>query len=137
MPNYQQNGLEENSYYHFQIVGIYYTKNGRYLSKLPPKTQLELKAEPDNKYDKFAVSVWHNNKKLGYLPRQKNQPFFNALLAENVILTCLLGCYIPSSQNKYSNKKFQPERANVTIHTYRDVIEWRPVSLVPEDSMAF
>jgi hypothetical protein len=136
LPNNKQIGLEENKFYHLQIVGIYYTKNGRYLSQLPPKTQLELRAEPNNKYDRFAVSVWHNNKKLGYLPRHKDEPFFNALL-ENATLNCLLGCYIPSSHNKYSTKKFQPERAKVTIHTYRDVIEWRPISLVPEDSMAF
>ena len=129
--------LKENSCYHLQIVGIYYQRKGEYLSKLQGKTQLELRSEPNNKHDKFAVSVWHNNEKLGYLPRDINKPFFKALNSNKLILTCFLGCYIPSSENKYYGRKFQPERANITIHTYSDLIEWRPVNLIPEDSMAF
>lgn len=129
--------IKENSYYHLQIVGIYYTKNGKYLANLPSKTVLELRSEPNNRYDKFAVSVWHNKKKLGYLPRKQNEPFFKALNSNNISLSCLLGSYIPSSHKTNYGKKFQPERANITIHTYKNEIDWRPVSLIPEDTMAF
>ncbi|MFX1408782.1 MAG: HIRAN domain-containing protein [Promethearchaeota archaeon] len=137
MIDYQNDDLKENQYYHLQIVGIYYTRNGEYLSELPSKTELELKPEPNNRYDRFAVSVWHNNKKLGYLPRKKNKPFFNALVSNQLILNCILGCYIPSSENLHYRGRFQPERANITVHTYRNEIAWRPVNLLPEDSMAF
>lgn len=137
MSYFQNKDLKENSYYHLQIVGIYYTKNGKYLSKLPTKTLLELRAEPNNRYDKFAVSVWHNNKKLGYLPRNQNQSFFTALTSNSLTLNCLLGSYIPSSEKKNYGRRFQPERANITIHTYKNEIDWRPVSLIPEDTMAF
>ncbi len=133
--------LEYNKYYHLQIVGIYYTGNGEYLSKLPSKTLLELKTEPDNKFDNFAISIWHQNYKLGYLPRKKNKPFFNALIENIYELTCLLGRYIPSSRKTsyYSSRgtKFQPERADITIHTYSSKIEWRPAIIYPEDSMAY
>ncbi|MFX1445259.1 MAG: HIRAN domain-containing protein [Promethearchaeota archaeon] len=135
------NKLEYNKDYHLQIVGIYYTGNGKYLSRLPPKTILDLKPEPDNKYDSYAVSVWHNTFKLGYIPKTRNKPFFNALMKEIFELTCLLGYYIPSSRknNSHSKKrdKLQPERANITIHTYSTPIEWRPAVFYPEDSMAY
>jgi hypothetical protein len=137
MIDFQDDDLKEDSYYHLQIVGIYYTKNGEYLSKLPSKTELELRPEPDNPYDKYAVSVWHDTKKLGYLPRKKNKIFFTAILSTKMILTCILGCYIPSSENSHFQGGFQPERANITIHTYRNEINWRPVNILPEDSMAF
>ena len=32
-----------------------------------------LKREPDNQYDKFAVVVLFEDKKLGYIPKSKNQ----------------------------------------------------------------
>ena len=53
----QNDDLKEDSYYHLQIVGIYYTNNGEYFSKLPSKTEFELRPEPNNAYDRFAVSV--------------------------------------------------------------------------------
>jgi len=133
--------LEYNKDYHLQIVGIYYTGNGKYISRLSPKTILELRTEPDNKYDSYAVSVWHQDHKLGYIPKTRNKPFFDALVKDTFDITCLLGCYIPSSRktNYRSNRryKFQPERADITIHTFSSQIEWRPAIFYPEDSMAY
>ena len=133
--------LEEDQCYHLQIVGIYYTGNGKYISQLPPKTVLELRPEPENIYDKYAVSVWHDNRKLGYIPKGKNIPFFNSLNDNKFEIVCLLGCYIPSSkkQTYHSGRRyrFQPERADVTISTYRSQIEWRPAVFLPEDLAAY
>ena len=139
--------LEENQCYHIQIVGIYYTGNGNYISQLPPKTILELRPEPHNKYDKYAVSVWHDNHKLGYLPKGKNIPFFNSLDEEDYAsfpksnIICLLGCYIPSFRKNTSHSgrkyRFQPERADITISTYITQIEWRPAVFLPEDLAAY
>lgn len=36
-------------------------------------SELSLKREPENKFDKFAILVLFKDKKLGYLPRSKNQ----------------------------------------------------------------
>ncbi len=40
---------------------------------IPKETELILKREPDNKFDKFAIKVLYKNNKLGYIPKSKNQ----------------------------------------------------------------
>ncbi|WP_434980444.1 HIRAN domain-containing protein [Daejeonia sp. YH14] len=37
------------------------------------ESKLELKREPKNEYDEFAVAVFFEGHKLGYIPRSKNQ----------------------------------------------------------------
>jgi len=112
--------------YHEQIVGIYYTQNVNYLKTLKSGVQLELRPEPFNQHDSFAVSVWHDNRKLGYIPRGSNQRIFT-ILGGKVEITCLLGHYIPShggSRDKWSYyprdniNNFVPERATITIHVF-------------------
>lgn len=97
-----------------------------------------MRPEPDNKYDSYAVSVWHQDYKLGYIPQTRNKPFFDALVKDTFDLTCLLGCYIPSSRRNNSHSKrrykFQPERADITIHNYSSPIERRPAVFYLEDS---
>lgn len=39
------------------------------IGRLKFGTVLELKREPDNKYDHNAVAVWHRRTMLGYVPR--------------------------------------------------------------------
>jgi len=35
---------------------------------------LDLKREPDNKYDNFAIAIYHSSgEKIGYIPRDKNE----------------------------------------------------------------
>lgn len=130
--------LQPGEYFHTKIVGIYYTNNGDYISTLKEGTKLELKAEPENRYDSNAVSVWHNGKKLGYIPRTENKPVFNTIQLNSTATFCILGQYKPStstSLGRYSKSRiFSPERAYVTIHTFNDdSIQWRPVDLLPED----
>ena len=40
---------------------------------IPKETELILKREPDNKFDKFDIKVLYKNNKLGYIPKSKNQ----------------------------------------------------------------
>ena len=127
------NALEVNKCYHVQVVGIYYTGNDKYVSGLPPGTRLDLKAEPENKYDAYAVSVWHEGKKLGYIPRAKNKPYFKALIEAVMPVHCVLGCFIPKGES--ARRYYAPPRANVTISTYFDAVEWRPLVMMPEDAM--
>ena len=124
--------------YHIKVVGIYYTHNGIYLRSLLPKTELILQREPENKHDPYAVSVWHNSKKLGYLPRESNQSIFQALDQESV--KCIFGTYYPGNRTykprhsrrsqhwdddedyddwiPHSDDIFSPERADITIHIF-------------------
>lgn len=37
------------------------------------ETKLQLKREPQNEYDEFAILVLMGDKKLGYIPKAKNQ----------------------------------------------------------------
>jgi len=57
------------------VAGTTYIKN---LSKIEKKLEkgqtLDLKREPDNKYDKFAVAIYNvQGERLGYIPRDKNE----------------------------------------------------------------
>jgi hypothetical protein len=119
-----------------QIVGIYYTGNGEYVQSLPARTPLELRPEPDNRHDAHAVSVWHDDLKLGYIPRDHNTPIFEKL-RQGTQVECLLGHYQPSHtiyrnyfrRRHYSrhrrryyddddwtpNSEFHPDRAQITI----------------------
>ncbi|MHA1820234.1 MAG: HIRAN domain-containing protein [Promethearchaeota archaeon] len=127
--------LNVNEFYHLEIVGIYYQDSGDYIRDLPPKTELTLKPEPDNPYDSHAVSVWHKDVKLGYLAKSKNRPFFDALMGDGPKLKCILGKYRPSviPRSKRSYSVFQPERADITIHTFLEEVDWRPEFILPED----
>ncbi|MEX2681662.1 MAG: HIRAN domain-containing protein [Candidatus Sigynarchaeota archaeon] len=125
--------LQVNKCYHVQVVGIYYTGNDQYVSGLPSGTELELKAEPENRYDPFAVSVWHKGKKLGYIPRAENKPYFKALIEGIMPVRCVLGCFIPKGES--ARRYYTPPRANVTISTYFEAVEWRPLVMMPEDAM--
>jgi hypothetical protein len=140
MPNNEE-FLKSGEYFHTKIVGIYYTNNGDYISSLKEGTNLELKAEPDNRYDSYAVSVWHEGRKLGYIPKTENRPVFNTISLNKTATFCILGQYKPSS-SRYSSRRhstyrdFTPERAYITIHTFNDEsIQWRPVDLLPEDRL--
>ena len=141
MGNHNSQSIKPNQVYHSEIVGVYYTHNGHYLKSLPLKTELELHREPNNPHDRYAISVWHDNKKLGFIPKPASKIFFLALDDSSLTLTCLLGSYIPSSpsysRSFHKNDDFQPERGEITLHSYISEIEWRPTNFVPEDGMAF
>nr|MDO8110929.1 HIRAN domain-containing protein [Candidatus Sigynarchaeota archaeon] len=126
--------LQINNHYHVQVVGLYYTGNEQYVSGLPSGTLLELRAEPENRHDPYAVSVWHQEKKLGYIPREENKPYFKALIENVLAVQCMLGCFVPNGQS--TRGYYAPPRANVTISTYSIVVEWRPIVMMPEDAMA-
>lgn len=51
----------------------------RALSQLTVGTYLDLKAEPDNPYDKNAVMLCFKGEKVGYIPKKDNLPFVSAL----------------------------------------------------------
>lgn len=54
------------------INGMAYYEAGRVLSALRVSDSLELRREPENRYDDRAVEVYWRNRKLGYLPRVEN-----------------------------------------------------------------
>ena len=62
------------------IAGLFYYVNpqseegGRLLESLQPGTELVLRREPDNPYDRWAIAVeTKNHEKLGFVTRYKNE----------------------------------------------------------------
>lgn len=53
----------------FLIAGISFYKNN--CSDITYESELTMEFEPDNKYDKSAISIKNNNKMIGYVPNRQ------------------------------------------------------------------
>jgi len=93
-----------------QIVGIYYTSMGNYISKLARYTKLDLIHEPENIYDRNAIKVMHNGRKLGYIPKFANRRVLN-IMEHCINVKCFLLFY----SNCFAKNEFSPERAGIEI----------------------
>lgn len=51
------------------VAGFRYYNGEEVWKRLEPGRALDLKREPDNPYDYDAVEVYHENEKIGYIPR--------------------------------------------------------------------
>lgn len=60
-----------------EIVGQARSENGTLSADW--NTVFELVPEPDNPYDDHAVSVRHRGVLVGYIPREKNRPWWSSL----------------------------------------------------------
>ena len=98
--------------YDSQIVGVYYTGNGKILTTLPEFTELELNPDPQNPVDQYAVKIMYQGEHLGYIPHVVSKPIFSALTTNKEVI-CLLHRYVPSVER---NNEFSPERAVITVH---------------------
>jgi hypothetical protein len=65
--------MEKKYLKHFNIAGLTYWDAVEVFTELTVGTQLQLKAEPDNKYDAEAVAIYYKDKKLGYIPGKMNR----------------------------------------------------------------
>jgi hypothetical protein len=57
----------------FHIAGFTYHDGVDVFNELKIGTELVLIAEPDNKYDCYAVAIYFNGHKLGYIPKGRNK----------------------------------------------------------------
>ncbi|WP_198264265.1 HIRAN domain-containing protein [sulfur-oxidizing endosymbiont of Gigantopelta aegis] len=57
----------------FSIAGFQYYDGQSCLKEIKQNDVLLLSEEPDNQYDKYAVEVSFQSKKLGYVPRTDNK----------------------------------------------------------------
>ncbi|GHV43118.1 restriction endonuclease [Bacteroidia bacterium] len=55
------------------IAGFQYYDGCQVIDELKVGTPLEIFAETDNPHDSFAVVVYFGEKKLGYIPKDKNE----------------------------------------------------------------
>lgn len=55
------------------LAGFQHYQGPEIESQLSENNLLTLKREPTNQYDGYAIEVFQNNAKLGYLPRNENK----------------------------------------------------------------
>lgn len=58
---------------HFNIAGFTYYEGAEIFEQLAIGTLLTMRAEPENGFDPYAVEIYFQKFKLGYIPRNRNQ----------------------------------------------------------------
>ncbi len=123
--------LEPAKVYYSEIKGSYYHPSGKTINRQRAKTKLDLVPEPNNRYDSNAVAVYYKGSKVGYIPRDQNRAIFKALTGGGPDIDCTLGVFVPqNSRYTMPSKSYNPL---ITISTFLEDVEWRPVILYPED----
>jgi len=61
------------------IAGFTYYDGLDVIDELKLGTKVDLRAEPENPHDPYAVSIYFGKTKLGYVPRAKNSAVSNLL----------------------------------------------------------
>jgi hypothetical protein len=54
-------------------AGTSFRKLDNVQDELKETVQLEMKREGDNEFDNFAVALWFQNTKVGYIPKERNE----------------------------------------------------------------
>ena len=55
------------------VAGTSFRKLDKVDNELNKKVKLTMKREADNKFDNFAIALWFQQTKVGYVPREKNE----------------------------------------------------------------
>ena len=55
------------------VAGTSFRKLDKVQDDLKETVQLEMKREGNNEFDQFAVALWFQNTKVGYIPKDKNE----------------------------------------------------------------
>lgn len=71
----------------FYVAGFQYYDGPSFIEDIQAGEQLKLVAQPDNKYDKFAVAIYWKNSMIGHVPRTDNK-HLSRLLRQQVGLLC-------------------------------------------------
>jgi len=65
--------MNERYFTNFHIAGFTFYDGIDVFQQLTIGAILTLKAEPENKFDPYAVAIYFNETKLGYIPKKKNE----------------------------------------------------------------
>ena len=55
------------------VAGTSFRKLDKVDNELDKKVKLTMKREADNTFDNFAIALWFQQTKVGYVPREKNE----------------------------------------------------------------
>ena len=65
--------MTDKHFSHFHLAGFSYYDGVAVFNELKIGSLLRMVAEPDNQHDPYAVMLYYNDTKLGYVPRGCNQ----------------------------------------------------------------
>jgi hypothetical protein len=65
--------MNDRHFSNFNIAGFTYYDGVDVFYDLKIGTELHLKAEPKNCFDAYAVAIYYNETKLGYIPKGENK----------------------------------------------------------------
>lgn len=74
----------------FLIAGFQYHEGALVFSQLEIGTKLQLRAEPENRWDHNAVAIYFADYKLGYIPRDENHDISKVLQAGHEIFEAVV-----------------------------------------------
>ena len=66
---------------HFPVAGFSYYEGVLAFDALKIGGLVQLKPDPGNHYDKYAVEIYHEDHKLGFIPRGENRAISKLLQA--------------------------------------------------------
>jgi hypothetical protein len=69
----EDNIMKDRHFTTFHIAGFMYYNGVDVFENLKIGTELKLHAEPENRFDPLAVSIYYQNKKLGFVPKEDNE----------------------------------------------------------------
>ncbi len=64
---------------HTNVAGVYYHSPEEFADAIKEKDTIELKREPNNEYDKFAIALYFQGIKIGFIPKDKNEVMANLM----------------------------------------------------------
>ncbi len=86
---------------HFHVAGTQYYDLLEAWKDLKVGAELKLVTEPENRYDRHAVQVWHQEFMLGYIPRSENRHMAKLLNAGwNPYKVLIQGLYEENSMSE-------------------------------------
>ena len=75
--------MKKEHFEHFHLAGFSYYEGAIAFEQLKIGGLLQLKHEPNNTYDKYAVEIYHNEFKLGHISRTNNKQIAKLLMIGN------------------------------------------------------
>lgn len=93
----------------FSIAGFQYYDGPGIISRIKSGDELELRAEPENPYDEFAVEIYLKGAKLGYIPRSDNR-HISRMLSSGIPLSAIV------EHTRPDESPWQAVKAAVYLH---------------------
>ena len=64
--------MKKRHFKHFPLAGFTYYEGPEVFTELKIGTLLRLEFEPNNKFDPYAIAIYYNEFKLGFVPKTEN-----------------------------------------------------------------